>query len=81
MLNYVELIGRCINVFSDRIELLMKSGDIFGIYLLEDIDINIIEVNSYTRIVGRVAFINDIPFPMIVADKVYQMKSEMEFTN
>lgn len=81
MLNYVELIGRCINVFSDRIELLMKSGDIFCIYLLEDIDINIIEVNSYTRIVGRVAFINDIPFPMIVADKVYQMKGEMEFTN
>lgn len=81
MLNYVELIGRCINVFPNRIEILMKSGDIFCIYLLEDIDINIIEVNSYTRIVGRVAFINDIPFPMIVADKVYQMKGEMEFTN
>ncbi len=81
MLNYVELIGKCIKVFSDHIELLMKSEDIFSIYLLEDIDINTIEVGSYTRAVGRFAFIDEIPFPLIVADKISQLKRETKFTN
>ena len=81
MLNHVELIGKCISIQPDKIELLMRTGDVFTVYLQEKIDVNIIEVNSFTRIIGRIAYINDIPFINIVADKVYQLKNNQEYTN
>ena len=81
MLNHVELIGKCISVQLDKIELLMRTGEVFTIYLQEKIDINIIEVNSFTRIIGRIAYINDIPFINVVADKVYQLKDKLGYSN
>ena len=81
MFNHVELIGKCISVQSDKIELLMRTGEVFIIYLQEKIDINIIKVNSFTRIIGRIAYINDIPFINVVADKVYQLKDKLGYSN
>lgn len=81
MLNHVELIGKCISVQSDKIELLMRTGEVFTIYLQEKIDINIIKVNSFTRIIGRIAYINDIPFINVIADKVYQLKDKLGYSN
>lgn len=81
MLNYVELIGKCINVEPNSIKLLMRSGEVFHIFLQDQIDVNVIELNSFTRIIGRITYINDIPFPNVVAEKVYQLKDKMDYTN
>ena len=74
MKNYVELIGLCISNYSSHFEMQMMNGDVIKIYLEESYDRNILDLNVMTRVIGHISYIKDLPFSVIVADKVYQIK-------
>lgn len=74
MKNIVELIGLCININETYMELLMSDKSVVKVYFQEKEAIENIQVNVLTRVLGKVGFIEEFPFNVVIVEKVYQIK-------
>ena len=77
MKNYVELIGLCILSSEDYLELKMSNGDIVRVFFCEKQLTNVLDNGVYTKVIGRIAFIDCFPFSVVVAEEVYQIKGSV----
>ena len=74
MKNNVELIGLCININETYMELLMSDKSVVKLFFQEKKVIENIQVNVLTRVLGKLGFIEEFPFNVVIVDKVYQTK-------
>lgn len=73
MMNRVEVIGICVDVNSTYIVLKVENGSDLKFFFNESVDINVIEIGKYTKVIGFLEA-SDFPFPIVKIEKVYQMK-------
>ena len=74
--NSVVFVGVCKEVVSSSILLENQAGKLFRFYFASKEDVRTIDLNVLTKIEGYVD-IQDFPFPVIMVEKVYQLKNNV----